>query len=68
MLTKIEISLVIALVILTIDNGLLAAYVVSPNILLMYIGGTLELLFFCIIIVVTLLIRRAHGKRIIIAE
>jgi hypothetical protein len=68
MLTKIEIALVIALVILTIDNGLLAAYIVSPNILLMYTGGTLELLFFCIIIVVVLLIRRAYGKRIIIAE
>lgn len=68
MLTKIEIFLVVALVILTIDNGLLAGYIVTPNIMLMYLGGALEIVFFIVIAITVFLIQRAKGTRIIIAE
>jgi hypothetical protein len=68
MLTKLETILAFALAFLTIDNGLLALYIVNPNVLLMYAGFVFEALFFITMGVGAFYFARIKGVRVIAGE
>ncbi len=66
MFTKLETFFAVALVFLTTDNALLTAYLVDPNIDLIYGGLVCQTIFFAVITIAVIYFVRVKNKRIIV--
>ena len=68
MLTKLETILVCAIFALTIDNALLATYVMNPSVILMYCGFAAEGFFFLIMTYAIIHFFKIKNRRVVAGE